>query len=263
MVTTTTSISYHPTCPKPEAYIAINKNRTKIYNNNRVFLKDRQTFQIELFNPTNSDVLAVIHINSIKMEGGGIVLRPAERVFLERYLNENHKFMFSTYTASGTHEQLKYALKDNGVISVSFCDERKPNTYTNVIYPQGFYGYSAPNTIDINNVFVGSSKGVGANQCLYNSNVSDGSYIKCLSAKSIEIETGKIEKGSSSSQSFNYVHKDFYTLPFHTVEYQILPISQKHLTVDEVNKVRVYCADCGAKVTKSSAKFCYQCGSKL
>lgn len=37
---------------QPEAYIAIGKNRQKVYANNAVYLANKQEFQFEFFNPT-------------------------------------------------------------------------------------------------------------------------------------------------------------------------------------------------------------------
>lgn len=84
---------------------------------------------------------------------------------------------------------------------------------------------------------------------------------KSLSRKSKTIETGRVEKGSSSNQSFTYVNKDFYSWPSHTVEYKLLPVSQKAITVDEL-MVKRYCTNCGGKVGKTD-KYCSQCGTKI
>jgi hypothetical protein len=75
------------------------------------------------------------------------------------------------------------------------------------------------------------------------------------------IETGRVEQGSHSNQSFKYVSKDFYSYPFHTVEYKLLPVSQKTISVDEL-MVKRYCTNCGSKVGKTD-KFCSKCGTKI
>ena len=74
------------------------------------------------------------------------------------------------------------------------------------------------------------------------------------------IETGRVEVGSDSSQTFKYVNKKFQYFPFHTIEYKLLPVSQKINTIDDLN-VKVYCVNCGHKLTKTD-KFCGQCGTK-
>jgi hypothetical protein len=53
---------------QPQAWIAIKRNRQKIYNGqgkfSQVYLKDGQEFQIELYNPTQTRYLAKIKINN-------------------------------------------------------------------------------------------------------------------------------------------------------------------------------------------------------
>lgn len=74
------------------------------------------------------------------------------------------------------------------------------------------------------------------------------------------IETGRVEQGSNSDQKFKTVNKDFEYFAFHTVEYKLLPISQKINTVEDL-KVKVYCTNCGTKLGKGH-KFCSSCGTK-
>jgi len=74
------------------------------------------------------------------------------------------------------------------------------------------------------------------------------------------IETGRVEQGSNSDQKFRKVNKDFEFIPFHTVEYKMLPISQKVNTISDVN-IKRYCTNCGSKLGKTD-KFCSNCGTK-
>ena len=78
--------NYYEKVTAPVAYITKDKQRIKQYNNDTVFLEDGDEFEIELFNPTKEKVLAKISINGNFMDSG-IVLRPGERVFLERYMD--------------------------------------------------------------------------------------------------------------------------------------------------------------------------------
>ena len=74
------------------------------------------------------------------------------------------------------------------------------------------------------------------------------------------IETGRVEQGSSSSQTFKDVNMSFEYSPFCTLTYKLLPESVKEITTSELNKRR-YCYNCGSK-TKPNFKFCPNCGSK-
>jgi len=82
---------------------------------------------------------------------------------------------------------------------------------------------------------------------------------KTVKAKSVE--TGRVEMGSDSDQEFKYVNKSFEYSAFHTVEYKMLPISQKVNTVEDLN-VKRYCTQCGAKSGKTD-NFCASCGKKI
>ena len=61
-------------------------------------------------------------------------------------------------------------------------------------------------------------------------------------------------------QKFEYVNKSFDYYAFHTVEYKLLPVSQKINTVEDI-QVKVYCTNCGSKLSKGH-KFCGHCGTK-
>ena len=85
----------------PSAYITKNKQRIKQHGQT-VYLNDGDEFEIELHNPKNNPILAKILLNGKYIPGGGIVLRPGERVFLERYLDKDRKFLFETYSVDNT-----------------------------------------------------------------------------------------------------------------------------------------------------------------
>lgn len=116
----------------PTANLAINKSRIKIYSKSGelpiYYLEKGQEFQIELFNPTTDTVLAKIELNGTSIAQGGLVLRPGERVFLERYIDVAKKFKFDTYEVSNT-EEVKKAIADNGDLRVQFFRESKPLPY--------------------------------------------------------------------------------------------------------------------------------------
>lgn len=268
--------AYDPKDPKPTAHIAVNKNRLKVYHSNtgdKVFLKDRQTFQIEIYNPTQKTLLAVFYINGTQMPGGGLILRPAERVFLDRYLTEKRKLMFNTYVASGNSEEVARAIMNNGKIEVKFYEEwENPDysqyTYTDITWrpdSQPFYGKGTgdfqyqDNTTNIN-----YSSEIDNSLGFMDMELKSRSFTGKLNkrSKSKSIETGRIDKGAASEQELQYVDKTFSPFELHSVEIQLLPVSQKQSTGSSIKR-RVYCSECGAKASRTGAKFCSQCGARL
>lgn len=275
----------------PIAAICINKSRLKVYNKDNdptFYLEKNQEFQIELFNPTSDTILAKIQLNGNQISQGGLVLRPGERVFLERYLDVAKKFKFDTYEVENTAEVQK-AIENNGDFKVDFYKELQPiyqyrptitisstpivrsfgstSNSTNTVNLTTLNGSSSTNTAYLGNL---TSISASAGE-FYSSNITTNSLsfsdetaapTKSLKARSRKtIETGRVEAGSNSNQKLEYVSKSFDYWPFHTVEYKLLPISQKVNSVADIN-VKRYCTNCGHKLGKTD-RFCSNCGEKV
>lgn len=290
--------------PVPTVNVTINKSRIKLYNQKNsipmYYLKKDTEFELELFNPTCDTILAKIYLNDKMISQGGLVLRPGERVFLDRYFDVPNKFKFDTYNVANT-EAVKQAIQDNGDIKVQFYREQQIlpifNTYhgTLTIGNNYYNSYrtSFPTSGDnekhlfrsnnltgsghingiTNTCYAGNS--AGANTTTYNASLdmmplcdtellSDTEPRKrCRAAKLSKqsIETGRIEVGSQSNQKFQTVSKVFESFAFHTVDYKLLPISQKVNTVENM-KIKIYCTSCGNKL-KETYKFCPICSAKV
>lgn len=248
----------------PTVFVTKDRQRLKQYNNDTVYLRDGDEFELELFNPTNSKILAKITINGEDL-GSGIVLRPGERVYLERYLNEAKKFVFETYSVDGSDRNVQRAIADNGEVEVEFFQEshNQPIIWTSNTYTYPNYGY--PNnptwTVDQPHVFYGNSAGdVTFKSCCTTNTGPDFGNLEFDSVQaSNDIETGRVEKGGHSDQQFEYDGSSFNSWHTWSMSWKILPMSQKAVTREEIS---VYCTGCGAKRKKSSHKFCPHCGTK-
>jgi len=91
----------------PEAFITTNRNRRKIYHQEKedtkiIYLDDGATYEIELYNPKDIRLLVKIKLDGSYISQGGIILRPGERIFLERFLDTNREFVFNTYNVKST-----------------------------------------------------------------------------------------------------------------------------------------------------------------
>lgn len=227
----------------PTAHITKNKQRLKQFTN-YVYLKDGDEFEIELFNPSSEKILAVIEINGKKISNSGIVIRPGERVYLERYLSENKKFLFQTYLIDENNDLVKKAVEDNGSVFVKFYNKSDNLPYYNSFtFSSNSYPYTNYlGTFDSNNIPITTI------------NSTAGSFTTSLS------ETGRVEMGSTSNQSFVNDYDNYMVTPFYYVGWKLLPESKKEVTQDNI---KVYCTECGSKRKKDSFKFCPHCGTKF
>lgn len=279
---------------KPTANLTVNKGRLKIYNvdsTQTCYLENGQEFQLELFNPTTKRVLAKIEINGVMISQGGVVLRQGERVFLERYIDVAKKFLFETYSVNLENKEVKEAIQNNGSVKVYFYEEEEKPLSTLVDYTRKDFYYYNTNTPYCGGTFTGDPVIGNYNTTTLNSNATfdwmQPEFSRSLasssfnddatldfsptiepakktlrSAKSLKKqETGRVEEGASSSQSFTKVNYKFNSWTTHTVEYKILPVSQKINTSEDLN-IRVYCHNCGAKAGKGH-NFCSKCGTKI
>jgi len=250
------------------AHITTNRNRSKVYEGNCVYLKDKQTFEIELFNPTQSRVLSKISLNGRQISNSGIVIRPGERAYLERFIDDNSKFLFETYSVEDSEES-KDAISQNGLIEISFYPEIS-SSYINVGTTYTYGGPFNINETGTNPYTINCNNTIGGNFSTsnYSGDVTFGgttvnnvfSYLNDSFNKSKDIETGRIEKGGKSKQNFQTTSGEFSWLCSNSISYKILPESLKPV---EVSQIRNYCTGCGTRVKKSSWKFCPSCGEKI
>jgi hypothetical protein len=248
---------YNATCFDPTAHIAVNRNRLKKYGET-VYLKSGTHFEIELFNPKTTKVLAKIYLDGVSISDAGIVIKPGQRAFLERWIDEPKKFLFETYEVDKTYKLVAEAIKLNGRVRVEFYDQVIPSssltvfpinsTWTYDPMSQPVYGGTTQNQIYFTSSVGGSNDIIGQNSSI-NANLNMNF-----------METGRSEKGERSDQGFTTDDSSFNGWTCNTVHLQILPESQKPV---EVKEIRNYCTDCGSRLKKSSWKFCPSCGTKI
>jgi len=254
---------------KPGAWIVspADKGRKSI-KKGRVFLKDGDEFEIELFNPLTSSVLAEIKLNGESISKTGLVVKPGQRVYLDCFIDSRKKFLFSTYEIDGSQESLNATAK-NGMLEVFFYKEETitldnwKSKFDKIIierhhhygYPYNTYWYHTPNynqfTVYSGGNLLGGSLNLtttnGSNSLTTGtSNTSTSAFYSSTSntlhingslnntAAINTMETGRIEKGANSSQSFTEVDMDFENHYIASTVIQILPESRKPAEVKEV-----------------------------
>ena len=265
------TIGVHST-PKPQAWVAVSNNRQKIYGakDDLVYLDNGQEFQIELYNPTSTSYLAKIYLNNKVISSSGLVLRPGQRYFLDRYIDEKKKFLFSTYDVENT-EEAKEAIKNNGRVKVEFYPEHTSYSWStmstgtiHVPYQQNHLTWTNdPNQIifggtTTNNVYYASNTTTLSGSSIGYTTTGLSGLVNCSTAGSLE--TGRVEKGGKSDQDFGKDSGSYSWYCSYTSEYQILPRSVKPV---EVTEIREYCTGCGTRSKKKSWKFCPNCGESL
>lgn len=259
----------------PKAWIAVSNNRQKIYGNDEVYLDPDQEFQIELYNPTSTKYLAKIYLNGKLTSTAGLVLMPGQRYFLDRFIDEDRKLIFSTYNVDAGDPEVMNAILENGLIKVEFFAE-ETQTYTwkaNYADPLNWKfnstGYvnggfvNTTNTATWSTSWGGTSTQTIAGPAFTTTGIS-GTNTSFLTSnsnlQSAKIETGRVEKGGRSDQSFGSDFGRYSWWASFTTMYKLLPRSVKPV---EVSEIRSYCPGCRTRVKKKTWKFCPNCGESL
>jgi|694.fasta_scaffold10319_18 hypothetical protein len=278
-------MNYATQVGKPTAHITKKKSRLKVYNGHLVFLNNKDNFEFELHNPKQKSVLVKVKLNGEYISTSGIVLKPGQRVFLERFLDSNNKFEFSTYEVKDTSEN-RSAIDLNGDVRIEFYDEQTSrNNFalsSGTIYGNGIvYGSNTGGYVPHFGTTISTTGGVtygtttlstvNTSNSTFTSSVNSDTFRskfdtsktllngKLRSKKSKSIETGIVEKGNESNQSFTNSYQEFNYYTSHEVNFKIQPSSTKNKTAEDI---RQYCTECGTK-TKTNFKFCPSCGNKL
>ena len=251
------------TLSNPQAFVTKRKQRLK-QNNGQIYLNDGDEYEIEIFNPHPNHILAKIKIDNKYLSGGGIVLRPGERVFLERFLDSNNKFVFRTYEVGKEAVNLG-AIDNNGYVEIEFYNEQQQ------IYPHisiSTNGWTTLSHTTNGNPITFTTTGINLNgtnttttSALYSSNISSTNTLSGPNIRKSKVETGTTEKGNTSKQQFTNSDRTFVSYSFHNIAWKILPTSQKQYHKEELGVL--YCGECGSKRKKDTHKFCPNCGTKF
>jgi hypothetical protein len=259
---------------KPNAWVvnSTDKGRKSI-KNGKVYLKDSEEFQIELFNPLTECVLADIKLNGQPISKTGLVLKPGQRFYLDCFIDDNKKFIFSTYEVEQTLESLS-AINNNGKLEVFFYKESVVSVrnwrdrFNTVIieryypsYPTYPYWTTTPyygtgtsiGTGGIGTTTIGTNTNTfstyGSNTTL--TGTTTGSYtlngntmaqlnntssIPIAGSLQNQIETGRVERGDKSNQKFKEIDMEFDNYHISSVVLEMLPESRKPVELKKKKK---------------------------
>ena len=254
------------TSAKPSAWIVTpNDKGRKSIKSGKVFLEDKEEFEIEIFNPLTVSVLADIKLNGQSISKTGLVVKPGQRVYLDCFIDDKKKFKFSTYEIENSGEALG-ATQNNGVLEVFFYKEdvitlnnwqrRFDRIIVEKHYPYNPYPWYNPYTIygtGGGSTFTtnGSSRiwqsnvlgTITTSNAYYSSNNINCSYTSRVDLPNLNIagslstnsiETGRVEKGEKSKQKFTEVDMDFEKNYISSTIIQILPESRKPAEIKQI-----------------------------
>lgn len=255
----------------PSAWIVNSNDRgRKSIKKGKVYLQDKEEFQIELYNPTTNCVLADIKLNGNSISKSGLVLNPGQRFYLDCFIDDKKKFIFNTYEVDETDETAE-AIAKNGLLEVFFYKESvvtlenwndkfnrilTGRTYPYCVYPTYPWGgvyYGTGITTGICNTTTTAGNfnltNVSTSNAYYSSNTTpiNASYTNNVSLTSDtiggntnlntrSIETGRIEKGQKSQQKFESIDMDFDKYYIASTILQILPESRKPIETKEIKR---------------------------
>ena len=248
---------------KPNAWIVTpNDKGRKSIKSGKVFLEDKEEFEIEIFNPLTVSILADIKLNGQSISKTGLVVKPGQRVYLDCFIDDKKKFKFSTYEIENSEEALE-ATANNGVLEVFFYKEdvitlnnwqrRFDRIIVEKHYPYNPYPWYNPYTIYGSGG--GSTFTTNGSSRIWQSNVlgtittsnayysSNNSYTSQVDLPNLNIagslstnsiETGRVEKGEKSKQKFTEVDMDFEKNYISSTIIQMLPESRKPAEIKQI-----------------------------
>jgi hypothetical protein len=212
----------------PSAHITRNRNLLKVYPNNTIYLKNGETFEIHIENPTLYDVLAKVWLNGNPISNGGISIPLKSNIYLERFIDKPNKFTFNT------HEPIL----QNGLVQIEFY-KQKPKSLT-------YFTHSAYTPSTSNDETISTSNLIDDSRITYTSNVSND-------------ETNTFVPYYDDFEDFPLNAIAYHIRPIHTNESSTMDLDEPI----DVNDIRHYCTECGYRIRKSSWKYCPKCGTKL
>jgi hypothetical protein len=196
----------------PSVLITNKRNELKVYQGNTVYLNNGDNFELRFFNPLAEKIGVEIIFNGIRKGDGYLVLNPGQDITLDRFLDEQRKMVFETYTVDSNNEAAVKAIEKNGLIQFNFFKEKNHyyhcNDVVNVNYnfPPKPYRYEPPINI-INNYYGPGVLGATGPSGTSGGSGSSGNYNSRI------YKTKNMTKWTpiKSDESFSYTNNAFFS----------------------------------------------------
>lgn len=256
----------------PNAWVVSPKDRgRKSIKNGKVFLKNNEYFEIEIFNPLQKCVLASILINGNPISKTGLIIKPGQRCYLDCFIDNKEKFLFNTYEVDN-NETCKEAIKNNGLVEIYFYEETVIESYdyktsnekviinkeyypyvpyqpyspyypyqpySPTIYPLYIYYSSSSDPNIYTNLSNFSSDITYSNSAAtyeISSNYYSNKSLKKDNTSKNKIETGRVEGGEKSNQKFTSMSLSFEKYYISKRIIQILPDTMEPISIKKNKK---------------------------
>ena len=284
--------------------IAMNKSLLKeFYKDGErvVYLNDGDEFQIQIFNDKDTEIGAKITVNGEMIGNAYLVIRPGERVWLDRYLNVARKLKFVTYEVNGNNEQVQKAIQNNGIVKVELYRKKHnygydwcqpllktwqdpiPYDYPHIYYSNEPYATCTASVDNISGTMNYCSSLADTNLSCDSISTSSttaasstytiGSTSTCTNTPgkarsrsfSKSLNSNKIETGRIQEGGYSDQDFEYVNMSFESWSFRT---EQIHILPKSVKPVysnelqKTYCYNCGRKL-KSKFNFCPFCGAKL
>lgn len=254
-------ISYVSVEKSPEAFLTINKNKVKPGRDGAYYLENGQSFELRIENNTLGTFLAKLSWNG-QDEKSGLVLKPAQTIYLERFVDTNNRLTFKSLDIpKELEDHVDSAL---GQLEVKFYKEVEEFNMPTPFIPEKRHPFSPTYTPPSTPTFPPISPywydNTGEYHWSNNTTAGVNQDRKVLSksfSSESSVKIGKIEKGGKTSQNFKESNKRFENTLHGSTLFRLKPLENKPADM----LVRKYCSGCGAK-RKNKWKFCPYCGEK-
>jgi len=230
---------------KTIASILVKGVKQRCYYNDNVFLEGGTEFEIEFFNKSQRTVCPSLTINGEKLSSSPVVYN-GQKFILKDFINNDRKLLFKVYEVDSNDEDVKNAIKDNGIISIIYYYEKL--IQEKIIKPS----MKEPSLLneDEINFSIDLSLSSNISDDLPESREGLPPVPKEINLKE---ETGKIIKGTPSGVKYKTVEIELDYNDSETQIIKLLPLSKKPKFINcpkckNTSKIEAnYCEDCGFK----------------
>ena len=208
----------------------------------------------------------MISIGNKRISDSGLIIKPYQHTYLDRYIDYNKKFIFKTFNTTTDNVQKAKIL---GNIKVELYRQSSNSATINHLYK--YYQqpviinqpcvtpdhWTNPFIYTINNTghYTQPNSSITSNTYgTHNTNIKNCS--KLLSPQLNDVQIGIIQGGDKSKTEFKQSYRQFKDYPSIVYNYNLLPIS--HKSTDEIYH---YCENCGRRI-RSKENFCPKCGKQ-